>query len=99
MSPDAIRKLVASHFPQLTEVQRKGPDGWAFFLGAKVGGPTPNRIFRALESQVAGASKLKLAVTSRMTSDFEFTFSGDEAELKSLVDREIELYRTHFETK
>jgi hypothetical protein len=98
MTPEAIRELVARDFPELTEVRRESPNGWAFYLGAKVDGPKPNRIFRVLHSGV-GTSKVKLAVTSRITSDFEFTFCGDKAELKLLVLREMSLFKTHFEGK
>jgi hypothetical protein len=41
-------------------------------------------------------TRLKLAVTSRLTEDLEIAFSGDEAELRTLLDRELRLWHKHF---
>jgi hypothetical protein len=97
MSPDSVRELVSKFYPQLFAEPRSNPYGWSFFLGPKVGGSSSNRIFRVIANAPNHPSKLKLAVTSRLSSNAEFTFRGDEAELKALIDREIQLYEQHFD--
>ena len=93
MTPNAIHEYVSKYYPQLAAETRSNPDGWSFFLGPKVASPSSNRIFRVLVNGGTNTSNLKLAVTSRLTSDLEFNFRGDEAELKALIDREMNLYQ------
>jgi hypothetical protein len=96
MTPDSVHTFITRRYPQLSAERRSNPDGWSFFLGDKTGGPASNRIFRVVASAPHLPSRLKLSVTSRLTSDFEVTFRGDEAELATLVERELKLFQEHF---
>ncbi|MCE7761079.1 hypothetical protein GQL56_00365 [Pseudomonas putida] len=93
VTPDQILAFVEREYSHLVAEPRRNPDGWAFFLGAPRRGVDSNRIFRAVQHS-GGPTKLKLAVTSRMSGEqVEIDFSGDEAALQVLIDRELERYR------
>jgi hypothetical protein len=96
MTPDSVYAFITRRYPQLAAERRSNPDGWSFFLGQRTDGPASNRIFRVVAGSPHLPSRLKLSVTSRLTSDFEVTFRGDEAELAALVDRELQLFQEHF---
>ncbi|WP_036164675.1 hypothetical protein [Noviluteimonas dokdonensis] len=96
MTPDAVHAFISRRYPQLTSERRTNPDGWSFFLGPATGGPASNRIFRVVANAPNLPSRLKLSVTSRLTSDFEMTFRGDEVELEALIERELQLFQAHF---
>lgn len=96
MTPDAVHAFMARRYPRLQPERRSSPDGWSFFLGAPASGPASNRIIRVVASAPHLTSSLKLAVTSRLTSDLEFTFRGDETELEALVERELRLFEERF---
>jgi len=93
MTPDAVYAFVSREYPELSAEPRRNPDGWSFFLGPKKGVQQPNRILRVVASSRNRPSRLKLAVTSRLKSETEFVFQGDETELKALIDRELELFK------
>jgi hypothetical protein len=95
MTPDQIKAFVERTYPTLTAEPRSAPDGWAFFEGPRRGGADPNRIFRATRSSASAPTKLKLAITSRMTEALELSFYGSEEELRSLIDRELRLWHRH----
>src|SRR5689334_12709737 len=96
MNPDEIRILVERMYPALTYEPRSSPDGWSFFHGPKRGSSQANRILRATCSSPFGPTKLKLALTSRLTEELELSFRGDEEELRYLIDRELRLWHSHF---
>ena len=93
MTPDAVKAFVKKEYPQLVAEPRNNPDGWSFFLGQKMGGTKSNRIFRVVASSPDQPSHLKLSVSSRLKLEREFVFRGDKAELKALIDRELERFR------
>ena len=96
MTSEDAERFIAASFDRLVVSRRE--DGASFYLRPKIEGPNPNRILRISAGPGGSACRLKLAITSRMTSDLEFTFCGTEAELKRLVEREIALYMQHFMT-
>lgn len=97
MSPDEICAVIERSYAALTREARTSPNGWSFFYGPKRGSAQSNRILRATRSSPTAPTRLKLPVTSRLTEDLELTFQGDEDELGYLIDREIRLWRAHFE--
>jgi hypothetical protein len=96
MTPDSVHAFISRRYPQLWAERRSNPDGWSFYLGEKTAGSASNRIVRVVASAPHLPSQLKLSVTSRLTSDLEVTFRGDELELATLVDRELLLFQDHF---
>jgi hypothetical protein len=98
MSPDQIRVFVQQSYPVLTWEPRSSPTGWSFFHGPKRGSTQANRIFRVTRSSPAAPTKLKLAITSRLTEDLDLSFGGNEEDLRYLIDRELRLWNTHFES-
>jgi len=100
MAPEDIRSCLSREYPELVVKARTNPDGWSFFLGPPKRGANSNRILRAVRQEGDGATWLKLPVSSRHELvEREIDFSGDEEMLRALVDRELELYRTHFDKR
>jgi hypothetical protein len=97
MSPEEIHATVQEFYPALTAEARTSPDGWSFFQGPKCGSSRANRIFRATRSSGSAPTKLKLAITSRLTQELELSFRGTEEELRYLIDRELRLWHTRLE--
>ncbi|HDS1685858.1 MULTISPECIES: hypothetical protein [Pseudomonas] len=93
MTPEQIRAFIEREYSHLVAEPRHNPDGWAFFLGAPRRGADSNRIFRAVQHSGGGPTRLKLAVTSRLKGEpVEIDFTGSEAALKELIDRELQRY-------
>lgn len=97
MTPDKIYEFLAAEFPELVAESRSNPDGWAFYAGLKQRGPKSNRILRATRSSQQATTKLKLAVSSRDGQERELDFSGDEEQLRLLVEEELRLYERQSE--
>src|SRR5689334_22396735 len=96
MSPDAIRDFLAKEYPNLVAERRSNPDGWAFLLNEVRRGADASRILRATRSSAHATTMLKLAVSSRLGEERELEFTGDEEQLRRLVDEELRLYQQHF---
>lgn len=97
MSPDQVRTIIESNFPMLIAEERKGPDGYSFFLGAPRRGPDSNRIIRAVQRSENGPVQLKFAISSRIEGkNKEISYDGDEENLVMLVGLELKLYEERF---
>lgn len=97
MTPDQILAYVNTSNLGLVPGKRTDPDGWAFWLTPPTSGVNSNRIFRAVRSSPDATTKLKLAVTSRLSGEADLDFTGDEAALRDLIEKEIALYRAHYD--
>jgi hypothetical protein len=82
-----------------TDIGATDESRWrSFFHGPKRGSTQANRIFRVTRSSPAAPTKLKLAITSRLTEDLDLSFGGNEEDPRYLIDRELRLWNTHFES-
>lgn len=106
MTPDEIRIFIEHEFKELTPAELPSGVGWSFFLGAPQRGPNSNRILRAKRLRPDGKTKLKLAVSARLSKpaeslapdmpSFEFDFVDGANNLKKHIENELKVYRAHF---
>jgi hypothetical protein len=96
MTPEEIRTCLAAERCQLQASPLQTRDGYSFWLGVPAHN---NRIIRVSRGSAGSPTKLKLAVTDRLSDlkalqQVEFIFDGDTGDLFRYVDREIELYES-----
>jgi hypothetical protein len=94
MAPDKIKEYYSGNYHGIVySVRILG--GWSFFYGSPQKGAESNRLIRVKRQSVGLKTKLKLAATSRRGTISEINFTGDEKDLKSLMDQEIQIYLEH----
>jgi hypothetical protein len=96
MTPDQIKQTIESSFAAILSKPRHNPDGWAFYLGEIREGPHSTRIARAVQKTPAGATKFKLAVSSRVKGTDAVQEVHTATQVRDLVAEEIRLWHLHF---
>lgn len=96
MTPEEIRVCLAAERSQLHALPLQSREGYSFWFGIPANN---NRIIRVSRDSAAGPTKLKLAVSDRLSDvqplqQVEFNFRGNTDELLKYIDLEIELYES-----
>lgn len=94
MTLEEIHACLAAERCQLHASRLQAVEGYSYWLGVP---SNNNRIIRVSRGSGAGLTKLKLAVSGRLTDlkavqQVEFNFDGNQDDLLRYVDREIALY-------
>lgn len=99
MTPDEIKALVENEYPDLRTAPRRNPTGWAFFLHEICRGPRSTRIARVVRASHRSVTLFKPAVSARLglPGAEETEITRGEAQLRRLLDRELERYRQHLD--
>lgn len=99
MSPDQIKRLVEVEYPDLVPEVRSNPDGWAFFYRIVRKGPASTRIARAVQGHPSMPCMFKPSISARLQSNraLEVVIDGGPRQVCELLDRELDLWRRHFE--
>lgn len=104
MSPEDIRQLLNTRYPQLRATERS-PDGWSFWLDE---GGRSIRVFYANRSSAHALTKVRLAISMRLRRPeynvpwlqpvpdkrpHYYHFTGGQENLVQLVDQELQLHQ------
>lgn len=85
MTPDQVREIALSSYPEFEINKRNNPDGWAFWVPGKDHKRPTARIFRAIERSQGSEIKWVLSGTKEQ-------WQGSAEELSIRIRKEIDLW-------